>query len=479
MPTNPRVSPDAFRSFPVRSTRAVAARLARGVMIISLLAGVAVTSHAVPSFARQLNMQCIMCHSEFPVLTDLGRTFKLGGYTMNTQKDMMPVIAAMIEPSFTSTSAGQPGGAAPGFGNNHNYAMSQASLFYAGRLFGPYASPLFGESAAGVLNKIGIFSQFTYDGVAKAWSWDNLDLRFATTATAGGHTLMWGIDLNNNPTVQDPWNAIPAWGFPFSGSHLAPTPSAAPLIDGGLAQQVAGLSGYAMIDNKLYVELGAYKTLPSRVQRGLGVDPAGEAELARPAPYARVAYTRPAAGGSWETGLFGLVASTYPGRDASEGTDRVTDIGFDSEFQKSIGANDLTTLVTYIHEHNRWSASEALGNTANASGTLNEFKGSIHYLIDKTYGFAAQYFKVSGSADALAYADSPEMSPNSDGVVLEVDYLPFNKGTGPAFWPRSNVKFSVQYTAYNHFDGSKLNVDGSGRSAKDNNTLYIQAWIVF
>ena len=37
------------------------------------------TGRAVPSFARQTNMQCIACHTAFPVLTEFGRQFKLSG----------------------------------------------------------------------------------------------------------------------------------------------------------------------------------------------------------------------------------------------------------------------------------------------------------------------------------------------------------------------------------------------------------------
>lgn len=453
--------------------------LKRGAVFLVLLAGWVTTARAVPSFARQMDMQCAACHGEFPVLNDMGRLFKLSGYTMSTGKSMLPVLAAMIEPSFTTTRRGQDGGAAPGFANNNNYATSQTSIFYAGRLFGPYASHLFGDSAAKFLNKIGIFSQMTYDGIGKAWSWDNLDMRYADTGSVAGHSMLWGIYLNNNPTVQDPWNTVPAWGFPFASSKLAPTPGAATLINGGLSQQVAGLGVYAMIDNKFYFDFGAYKTLPSDLQKDLGVDPTGQTQLPRLAPYWRLAYTRPAGGGNWETGLFGLAATTYPGRDSSAGTDRIVDFGVDTEFQKTIGSNDLTILASYINERQHWNASQALGNTANAVGSLNELKVSVDYLVDKTYGFAAQCFKVNGSSDAVAYATSPETSPNSDGLILEFDYLPFNKGVGPAFWPRSNVKFSLQYTAYNRFDGSKSNVDGTGRSARDNNTLYAQAWIVF
>ena len=465
----------AFSSVRSRSTTAAAHPIAW--LAFALLA--AIPARAVPSFARQMNAQCIMCHSEFPVLNDMGRLFKLSGYTMSADQTKLPPLAVMLQPSFTRTQKGQDGGAAPEFGDNNNFAMTQLSFFYAGRLLGPYASSLFGDSAAAFLNKFGIFSQVTYDGVGKSWSWDNIDLRYADTATIAGHSVLGGVYLNNNPTLQDPWNTVPAWGFPFSGSGLAPTPSAAPLIDGGLAQQVAGLGFYAMIDSKIYLDLGAYRTLPSRVQRGLGVDPSGETQIASTAPYARIAYTHPAWGGTWETGVFGLDATTYPGRDASAGTDRIADFGADSEFQKSFGADDLTALVTEIYEREHWNASQTLGNTANAADSLNEFKATVQYLVDKTYGFAAQYFTISGTTDPVAYGDSPEGSPNSDGFVLQADYLPFNKGTGPSFWPRSNVKFSVQYTIYNRFDGSKANVDGTGRSAKDNNTLYFQAWIVF
>ncbi len=122
---------------------------------------------------------------------------------------------------------------------------------------------------------------------------------------------------------------------------------------------------------------------------------------------------------------------------------------------------------------------QPLGNTANASGSLTEYKVTIDYLWDKTYGFAAQYFATSGTSDALAYPSSQIDSPNSAGYILQANYLPLNKGTGPSFWPRSNVKFSLQYVIYNRFDGSTTNIDGAGRNAKDNNTLYLEAWVMF
>jgi hypothetical protein len=436
-------------------------------------------SRAVPSFARQMNLQCIVCHTSYPVLTEFGRQFKLGGYTLSTGASHLPPISVMLQPSFTQTQADQPGGAAPGFGENHNRALTQASIFYAGRLLGPFGDALVGKDAGVFVNKIGIFSQTTYDGIRKKWSWDNTELRFADTTTLAAQSAVFGVYVNNNPTLQDPWNTTPAWGYPFTSSHLAPSPSARALIDGGLAQQVIGAGTYVMFANTFYFDVGGYRTLSASFQKSVGINPAGETQTAKLAPYWRVAVTKPFAGGTWEFGTFGLAADTYPGRDPSAGRDQIVDVGFDSQFQKAIGVQDVTALVSWIHERQTWHASQALGAASNAGDTLRTFKATVDYLYDKTYGATVQYFTINGSRDELLYAGSRTGSPTSDGFILQASYLPFNKGGGPAFWSKSNVKFSIQYVAYTHFDGSRRNIDGAGRNARGNNTLYLEAWILF
>ena len=437
------------------------------------------SARALPSFARQLNMQCTACHTSFPMLNQFGRTFKLTGYTESADDASWLPIAYMLMPSFTHTSTPQAGGAAPGFSENDNTALTQASVFYAGRLFGPYAKSWFGPDGAALANKFGVFAQVTYDGIGKSWAWDNMELRFADKAEAGGHDVVYGAYLNNNPSLQDPWNSTPAFGFPFSGSGLAPTPAAATLIEGGLSQQVAGLGAYAMVDDRYYFDVGGYRTLSAHFQKAMGVDPSGEAQVSGLAPYWRLAYERPVGEGRWEIGTFGMMASTYPGRDASEGSDRITDFGLDSQYQLATKRGEVALMATWIHEQQRWSASEALESTANKSDSLDSFKLTASYLHDKTYGLTVQYFSVTGSADALLYADSATGSPNSDGFIFQADYLPLNKGTGPGIWPRSNVKFSLQYVSYNRFNGGRDNFDGAGAKASDNNTLYLEAWIAF
>lgn len=223
-------------------------------------------SHAVPSFARQTGMQCIACHTAYPQLTQFGREFKLNGYVLSNEQSKFPPLAVMLQPSFTHTGKGQAGGAASGFDDNDNIALTQASLFYAGRLLGPFAETIFGKEAATKLNKLGVFLQGTYDGIGKAWSWDNWELRFADTATVRGQNVIYGLYLNNNPTLQDVWNTTPAWGYPFSGSGLAPTPTAATLLGGSVSQQVGGIGAYGQFANSLYVELGGYRTLSADIQ---------------------------------------------------------------------------------------------------------------------------------------------------------------------------------------------------------------------
>src|SRR5271165_3812270 len=110
-------------------------RLSMALAACAALLILPATVHAVPSFARQTGLSCEACHTEFPILTEFGRQFKINGYTMSTGQTELPPLAVMLQPSFTQTNGSQPGGAAPHFANNGNMALTQASLFYAGRLF--------------------------------------------------------------------------------------------------------------------------------------------------------------------------------------------------------------------------------------------------------------------------------------------------------------------------------------------------------
>jgi hypothetical protein len=453
------------------------------ICVLGVMALFPSMAHAITSFARQTGMQCTACHTAYPQLNAFGRAFKLMGYVMSNEQSKLPPIGVMLMPSFTNTAKGQPEEPAKDFRKNNNFAVSQVSFFYAGRLFGPYAENMFGKEAASIANKIGAFLQGTYDGVGRFWSWDNFEIRFADSASIQNSNLVYGIYVNNNPTLQDLWNTTPAWGFPFSASGLAPTPAAAPLIAGGVAQQVAGLGAYAKLFDLLYVELGGYRTLGPRTQRAMGVpreDVSGETQITDIAPYWRLALEQIWGSHSLQAGTYGLAANTFPGRVHSAGKDHITDVGLDSQYQYSSGPHDVTALLNWIYEWQNWHATKALGNASHSRDSLWNFAATASYLFDKTYGVDFQYFLIDGRKDSSLYADSSNHSPTSDGWIIQLNYLPFNKGGGPAFWPMSNVKFSLQYVIYNRFDGSRHNIDGvTGRNARDNNTLYLEAWIAF
>jgi hypothetical protein len=444
-------------------------------VMILVIAGQAVClpspARAVPSFARQTGMPCTACHTNFPTLTPFGRMFKLNGYVMRggqrtgSWQDILKDVhvAAMVMPSYTHTDKAQPGDTIPHFNGNDNFALTQASLFYAGQLFW----------------KIGAFVQGTYDGVADQFAWDNADFRFADSTTLADKTLVYGVTVNNNPTVQDLWNTTPAWGFPFSGSGVAPTPAAAALVQGSFAQQVFGFGTYAMWDDLIYGEATAYGTLGQNVQSSLGTDPVGEAEINGLAPYWRLALQHSWGSHYLEVGHYGLWASTHPGRDQTEGTDTTSDVALDAQYQYFSPQHDVTVLTTLLHENDDWGASHKLGLTDRGTTVLNTFNLTGSYLYDKTYGLTVSFFDINGPSDAALFADSHTGSPDSYGEIIQLDYLPFNKTGGPAFLPNSGLKLSLQYTIYQQFDGSHSNIDGEGRTASDNNTLYLETWLAF
>lgn len=424
---------------------------------------------AVPSFARQTGLPCAVCHNNFPQLTPFGRQFKMLGYELDNSPNRYPPLSAMVVGSFTHTEVGQPDGAAPHFGDNDNFALDAVSLFYGGKIY----------------SRLAAFVQATYDGIAEHLAIDNTDIRLANSFTIAEKPVILGLTLNNNPTVQDPWNTTPAWGFPYLASGLAPTPAASTVIDGGLSQQVYGLAGYALLNNLIYLEAGAYRKLDTGIKQALGVNDSEADVVDGFAPYWRVALQH-----LWESGhylslgTYGLDADTFPAGDRSAGTDRRTDIAADLEYQYIVTQHNVTLLLTWIHEHQRWRASHSLGSAANASDSLNTVRATAMYMYDLTYAIYGGYFTTFGSKDTGLFepeerSGSRTGKPDADGFIVEFDWLPFNKKGGPSLWPWFNAKLSLQYVFYTKFNGADRNYDGFGHRASDNNSLFLSAWLAF
>ena len=423
-------------------------------------------SAAVPSFASQTGMPCSQCHVvAFGVaLTAYGRQFKLNGYTYNQGEHPMP-LAAMVQGGFTHTSADLPEPAAPHFATNDNLSLDQASVFLATRLF----------------DHVGMFAQGTYSGEDRHFSWDNLDVRWARPVQNFlGTDAVVGISVNNNPTVQDLWNSTPAWAYPFITSGLAPGPSAAPVISGGLAQVALGATAYTMIHDHLYLEAGAYRGLSDHWLGNLGLYPDNNIHMQGAAPYWRATYQFNQGDAHYFSfGTFGLSAKLQPDPTVDQ-TDHFTDIGFDGTYQYTPldGPGTVNVNASVIHEQQHLDATFAAGGANNPTNHLTTFSADLTYAWRQTYAASAGVFNTTGSTDPTYNSFGTSGTPDTRGYILMLEWVPFGKRDS---WlrPWINLRLGIQYTGYTRFDGGTSNYDGTGRSASDNNTLFLFYWLAF
>ncbi len=423
---------------------------------------------AVPSFARQTGMPCSQCHtlSFGPALTDYGRQFKLNGYSWGDGEHPLP-LALMIQGGFSHVDTALPEAPATHFSTNNNLSVDQVSLFYGGR----------------ITEHSGAFVQVTYSGEERHTSWDNMDVRYARAIKFAGTDAVIGVSINNNPTVQDLWNSTPAWGFPYISSPLVPGPAAGSLIEGGLAQTVLGATAYAMIDNHVYLEGGVYRNLSDRWLSNLGLGPADNPHINGVAPYWRLAYQVSKDPYYFSIGTFGLEAKLQPDTTVPD-TDRYSDVGFDATYQyANQDQSALTVNASYIHENQKLSATFNAGGVAAASNHLNTLRLDASYTYHQTWSAGAGVFDITGGQDQVFYGPAPlsgsnNGSPDTRGYILQLEYVPFGK-MGSWAQPWVNVRIGLQYTGYLKFNGGTSNYDGFGRTAHQNNSLFLFSWLAF
>lgn len=444
-----------------------------GVLLFGAALAIHRPAEAVPAFADQTGQNCAACHvgAYGPQLTPFGREFKLGGYTLRMHNNIP--LSAMAVASFVHTKRAQEEPPTDDSKRNNNLSFDEGSVFLAG----------------GIGSHLGGFAQVTYSGADKAWAWDNLDLRAVGNGKLGGKDLVYGLSLNNNPGIQDPWNTLPAWGFPYTDSDFAPSPDVAPLINGGLGQAILGLTAYGWLDSKYYLEAGGYRTPSRGFLRWLGADPDDPGAINGIAPYGRFAVQTDLAGGTFEAGAFALKAAIWPGRDRSSGlTDRYTDVGLDASWMRPVKSGTVTLNGRFTHESQRLNGTCALGMADGsiplaplsecAHNTLNEFHVDGSYYWHNAVGLTVSAFDVTGSKNPLIYPDFRTMRPNSSGLQFQLDGTPFGRGKSP-FGPRFNMRVGVQYTIYTRFNGARRDFDFTGRNASDNNTLRVFTWVAF
>jgi hypothetical protein len=427
------------------------------------------TALAVPSYSRQTGLACASCHYAPPELTPFGRKFKLEAYAFTTKAEVSDEkkdhnstlklleafpLSVVFDTSFTSTRSPQPAT------QNGNFEFPQAaSLFLAGS-WGSH---------------VGSFLQVTYDSQADHFTWDNTDIRYANNeGHLFGKPFTYGAMLNNNPTVEDLWNSTPAWGFPFVSSNVAPSPSAGALINGGLAQDVAGFGGYGMWNEHLYLAATFYRSehiggAQPNSGAGFGVNIRGLA------PYWRLAWQTSTENNNLEIGTYGMHVKTSPGAitGLEDGyTDWAADFQYDRTLPRLKG-DVVSFRGTYIRENSSLVAS-FVGMGAGVVGHhLNTVQGNVEYHFGTRFSGTAGYFDVTGTADPLLFPQAPVSgsangSPASNGFLLNASW-----------WPQQNIGLTLQYTDYLRFNGGSTNYDGANRNAGANSSTYLLVRFVF
>jgi hypothetical protein len=433
-------------------------------MVISfvMLCGVSRVG-AVPSFATQTGQSCVACHAggQYPELTPYGRIFKLTGYTAGERG--LP-LAAMLVADYTSTQN-------PSDPNVHldkTAIVNVVSVFLAGK----------------VSDNVGGFAQYTHtlhDTQDANLNWvghtgaDNFDLRYADRTIDAARDLIWGVTLNNNPSVQDVWNSAPAWSHPYLSPSKTYGLPAATLVEGALAQQVAGVGVYAYLNQSIYVEVTSYQTAKdawSFLSYGSNVGNPDHplTSLDGNALYWRAAYTKAWDASNVMVGVFGLDAKVLP-LDGSQmplfnvGSTHYKDVGVDAQYQYLLSPHTFTAQLRTLSE----TIDDASGLAySDGAATLKTLLAKAGYVYRDKYGASLTYRNVSGSADTTAYAAGTSLVPDSALWTPEI------------FWLiQQNVRIGLQLNLFTKYLGTGSNYDGAGRNASDNNNAYVYLWAAF
>ena len=440
------------------------------VSIIGLLFFAAVNpprAQAIPSYARQTGLACSGCHYTPPELNPAGRRFKLLGYVDRADEtkvvkvdggkkraalDLLASLplSAMLETSFTSTKS-----PVPGTQNGSVELPQDISLFLAGAW----------------TSHVGSFVQVTYDTQDDHFGIDNTDIRYANKTTVGGKELVYGLNINNNPTVEDLWNSTPAWGYSWVADDWAPTPTAAPIIS-SLGQDVAGFGGYAMWNNHLYLDTALYR---SEHVGGPQPNPGTDFgfNIRGLAPYWRVAWQQLTGKTQYEFGTYGMHMRSSP--SAITGLeDDFTDWAVDAQIDRTLFRTDVLSFRgTYIRENSNLAATAALEAASSGSHHLNTFMANAEYHFGNRASGTFGWFNTNGTADPLLYPQDA-VSGSANGDPRGAGYI-----ANFSYWPWQNLQLSAQYTGYTRFNGGSTNYDAGGRNASGNNTVYLVARFIF
>ncbi len=456
-------------------------------------------SQALPLFARQTGQNCVACHAggQFPELTPYGRMFKLTGYTIGSRVAVPLAVMGLVTSSKVSDTS-KSDNPAGDFSKNGTPLFSGGSLFLGGK----------------VTDNIGAFIQWTYDnfavqnadgGYSGHSATDNVDIRYADRFIDTNRDLIFGVSLNNNPSVSDVWNTAAAW----MQYVPVPSPSSSQFIDGaapfpgyGAGGNLAGLTAYMYLNKLVYAELGTYQTADgvfSPMRAGVADTDRVKLQGANN-PYWRLALTHEWGAHNIMVGTSGMIAHAYDkGADTSNPNNlgRFKNAGVDAQYQYILDPHTVTAQVAYMHQKQNYSVNSlaaspyflANGITpvapVNDSDTTNTFRAKLSYIYQAKYGGSLAYFNLTGTTNTLnqtsGYDATQTIIYDPNNNVRSASNFSGNPATRGMtyeafFMPVQYARVGVQYTAYSKFNGATDNYDGFGRNARDNNSLFFYVW---
>ena len=434
--------------------------------------------------------------------------FKMTGYTVGERAMPFSFMGVLSSASVRDTS--KTDDRTVDFQKNGSPLFATGSLFIAGK----------------VTENIGVFTQITYDNYASQSigsdgsslgkfqghsNADNMDFRYADRLIDNGRDLIFGLSVNNNPSLSDPWNTAAAW------MQYVPvaTPTSHRFVDGnapypGTASggNVAGINLYGFWNRMLYGEVGTYKTAQKALSfMSAGINDANTTKLGSGLnPYWRLALSREWGAHNIMVGATGMVAHIYDlGSDVSDPNNlgKVKTRGIDSQYQYLLDPHTFTLQASYTRTTQEYSFNTLSGaspyfssdgttpvSAYNSSDHMNVFRAKTSYIYGAKYGGSIAFFNMTGSSNSLNQTSGYD----SNGQITSTDPLgtgitsarvggnlsgnPATRGfTYETFWlPVQYARVGAQYTRYNKFNGAASNYDGFGRNAKDNNTLFFYVW---
>jgi hypothetical protein len=425
---------------------------------------------ALPSFARQTGEKCAACHvsGSWPQLTPWGRFFKLSGYTAG--KPMVDKEGFHYVPTGV---LGQLGLTAA---NQANNSLGQPVIRHNGS---PEAYAFTGEVATRLTDFMGVSYEYEIGNQFPGWkgSAGPVDIRAVHFFHPGGNELLVGIDSNNSPSVQDVWNSTPVWSYPFSLSPQAPGGGSSPMI-ARLGEQSGSVGAYAVLNREWYAEVSVYRAGTDFfrwMNAGTAFQTGDKNYLSGSNPYWRAYWTNEEGPHSFMAGTFGMQANVFPNSAAPNGPGNTfTDYGFDSQYQYLGASQKVTLRGSYTYERQHWNASFASGDSSILRGNIKSLNLNGTYGYRDQWVFNGGYFLNNGSDNAALFSVTGpsgvrlSSSPDTSGYVAELDRI-----------ITQNLRLTLQYKGFLKVNGLTNNIDGLGRSASANNTVWLTMFFAF